>query len=91
MLLTNSRRQESFCMVRTLDIDLIPLVERLANALDDEEPVRQLQAVELWCVRFASRMGNEQEGQLVIDSMYKHVRQLFQQEAKELKKRKAAL
>jgi len=65
---------------RTLDFDLIPLIDRLTAVLDQEPALRQQQAIELLTVRFALRMGSPEAASMVIEGIHKHVRQLLEQQ-----------
>lgn len=63
----------------TLDVDLMPLLERLAGVLESEpNPVRQQQAVELLAVRFALRLRDRSDIEVFVEGFGRHVRQLVE-------------
>ena len=61
-------------MTVTLGIELLPAIDRLTAALDDYDAVTQQKLIELLAARHARRCGSDV--QFVVDSMYKHIRQL---------------
>ena len=67
-------------MTTHLDVDLLPLVEKLFDLLLTEPNViRQQQTLELLLVKQAMRIGNAQHANIVIDGIHKHAKQLLQQ------------
>ena len=68
-------------MTVSLDIDLVPAVDALTAALaaSEAKPVHQQQAIELFVVRFAARMGSREHALQLADGIHKHVRQLINQ------------
>jgi hypothetical protein len=66
-------------MTVSLDIDLLPAVDALTAALaaSEAKPVQQQQAIELFIVRFAARMGSCEHALQLVDGIHKHVRQLI--------------
>jgi hypothetical protein len=68
-------------MTVSLDSDLMPMVDALTAALEagEAKPVHQQQVIELFIVRFASRMGSREHALLLADGIHKHVRQVINQ------------
>ena len=68
-------------MTVSLDSDLMPMVDALTAALEagEAKPVHQKQVIELFIVRFASRMGSREHALLLADGIHKHVRQVINQ------------
>jgi phosphatidylethanolamine-binding protein (PEBP) family uncharacterized protein len=64
-----------------LDIDLVPLVDKMfALLLSEPDAVRQQQVLELLIVKNAFRMGHPH---IVADGIHKHVKQIIAQFQKE--------
>ena len=66
-------------MVVVLDVDLLPMIERVVAVLDDYDPVTQQKVLEVVSVRHAMKMGSVRDADFVVVSMHKHITQMLRQ------------
>jgi len=74
------RKKQEPPVTTHLDVDLMPLVEKMfALLLTEPNVIRQQQTLELLLVKQALRIGSAAQANIVVDGVYKHAKQLLQQ------------
>ena len=66
-------------MPTTLDVDLLPILDRVTAVLSDHDPVTQQKVLELAAARHAMRMGEVAKAHAVAAGMHEHIVQIIRQ------------